>query len=137
MKQLLIISLLPIHLLAQNGVSTLVSNEQISLDEVSLEASFSEPKVSNSISVFPHVLKKNQEFVVDFNYTEGDPFEIEVRDSEGTTIEMIYSSQLSVFKAQSSITLQIHTPLEAGMYYVVLKSKKVNLGAKLIKFGGN
>ncbi len=124
-------------MLGQDGVKNLVLNEQISMEEVALEASYSAPEVSNSIAIYPHVLKKNQEFVLDFSYSEVDPFEIEVRDAEGSVVEMIYSSQLSVYEAKNSMTLQIHTPLDAGMYYVVLKSKKVNLGTKLIKFGGN
>jgi len=137
MNKLILLCLLPINLLGQVDRNDLVSSEQIAMDEIALEAHYSSPVSSNNISIFPHILKKNQEFVLDFNYSEKDPFEIEVRDSEGSVIEMIYSSQLSIFEAKNSITLQIHTPLESGQYYIVLNSKNVKLGTKMIKFDGN
>jgi len=137
MNKLFLICLIPAHLFAQVGSENMVNNDQIFMDEVEVAAHYSSPAISNEISVYPHVLKKNQEFVVDFNYLEGDPYEIEVRDSAGGLIEMIYSSQLSVFKAKNSITVQIHTPLETGLYYVVLNSKNVKIATKLLKFDGN
>lgn len=104
------------------------------LNDVVLEASYGTFNVSSNLTVYPRVVKKAQEFVLYFDYQIEDNYTVELVDSNGNHIETIYNSQLSIFNAKSSISLEIFTPLIPGMYYVVLSSKDFSQATKLMKF---
>ncbi len=110
------------------------SKADIMEDDISIEASYGTMTTSNSLSVYPRVIKNAQDFVLYFNFKIKEPYLIDVMSSSGELVETIYNSQLSVFNAESSINLSIKTPLDGGMYYIVLTSKDSSQATKLIKF---
>jgi len=79
-------------------------------------------------------VKEAQVFVLYFNNKIEGNYTVDLVDSSGTLVETVYNSQLSVFDAKSSLSLEVQTPLESGMYYVVLSSKDFSQATKLMKF---
>ncbi len=130
-----LIILLPYFISGQSTVDQLIAgSNDILKSEVLLEPSFSAIVKTNTLSVYPRIIKEAQVFVLHFNQSITDPYCVEIFDSEGVSVEMIYNSQLSVFKAKSSLSLEIMTPLEPGLYHVVLTSKEKSQATKLLKF---
>ena len=126
--------LLPSFLSAQSIASSAsAANIDLAAD-IDLEASFGTMPASNSMSVYPRIIKKAQVFVLYFDYEIKEAYTVNLVSASGELIETIYNSQLSVFNAKSTLSLEVQTPLEAGMYYVVLSSNDFNQATKLMKF---
>ena len=131
-----LIILLPYFISGQSDTNNLlVGTESYLDDEVVLEPSFGKVTIPNSLSVYPKVIKEAQVFVLYFNHLIEGPYYVELKDSQGESVEIIFNSKLSVFKARSSINLEVHTPLEPGMYHVVLYTENFSQATKMIKFG--
>lgn len=130
-----LIILLPYFISGQSDVDQLIAGtSDIYKSEIILEPSFSPAAKSNSLSVYPRIIKEAQVFVLYFSEVIEDPYCVEIFDSSGASVEIIYNSQLSVFKAKSSLNLEVMTQLEPGMYHVVLSSKEKSQATKLLKF---
>ena len=104
------------------------------LSNIKLEASFGSFTANRSLAVYPRIVKEAQVFVLYFNNKIEGNYTVDLVDSSGTLVETVYNSQLSVFDAKSSLSLEVQTPLESGMYYVVLSSKDFSQATKLMKF---
>ena len=104
------------------------------LSDVDIEASYGPMNSANSLSVYPHIIKKAQVFVLHFDHKIKGSYKVDLVDASGNHIETVYNSQLSVFDAKSSLSLEVYTPLETGMYYVVLSTKDFSQATKLMKF---
>jgi len=104
------------------------------LADVDIEASYASLPAKQNLAVYPRVVKKAQVFVLYFDHTIDGNYTVELVDASGEQIETIYNSQLSVFNARSSLSLEVQTPLESGMYYVVLSTKNFSQATKLMKF---
>ena len=131
-----LIILLPYFISGQSDANYMLAGDSdILKNEVILEPSFNTFKSENSLSIYPKVIKEAQVFVLYFDHVIDGPYYVELKDSNGETVEVIYNSKLSVFKAKSSMNLEVNTPLDPGMYHVVLYSQNFSQATKMIKFG--
>lgn len=131
-----LIILLPYFISGQSDATNLIAGTtDILKSEVIVEPSFNTFSSLNSLSVYPKVIKDAQVFVLYFDHLIEGPYYVELKDRYGETVEVIFNSKLSVFKAKSSLNLEVNTLLDPGLYHVVLYNEDFSQATKVIKFG--
>ncbi len=134
--------MMPLQLVAQDSafIDSLPESEFAQIDDIKdtdieLAASFSKLKNKNNLAAYPFVMKDAQRFVLDLGLEIKDNFVVYLMDQYGSKVETLFNSRLEVFQANHNLTLDVHTRLDAGTYFVVVETKDAKRATKLMKFG--